>query len=233
MSEVIGIIPVRGGSKGVERKNMRSVAGHPLLWHTVTTARSAGILDRVIVSTDDSELAAYARSLRAEVVRHPPELSRDDSPTFPVIRWDLHELRQRSIEPSIIAVMRATTPLRSADDIVESIRLLQCSTNADSVVSVVEAIGIHPVRLKRVVQDGYLQDAFEVEGRIPRRRQELEQLFLRNGAIYVSRPHVIDAGGLWGNRCLAYVMPEERSLNINTEYQLRLADLLLRERDAS
>src|SRR5688572_29236452 len=111
MSDVIGIIPVRGGSKGVEKKNMRPVGGHPLLWHTVTAALSAELLDRVIVSTDDSELAAYATSLHVEVIQHPPELSHDDAPTFPVIRWDLSRLRQQSVEPSIVAVLRATTPL--------------------------------------------------------------------------------------------------------------------------
>jgi hypothetical protein len=88
-------------------------------------------------------------------------------------------------------------------------------------------VPVIPIRLKRVLPDGRLVDGFEPEGLFPRCRQELEALYLRNGAIYAARPHVIDAGGLWGHYCLAYVMPEERSININTEFQLRVAELLI------
>jgi CMP-N,N'-diacetyllegionaminic acid synthase len=227
----IGIIPVRGGSSGVAGKNMRIVAGRPLLWYAVESARAAESLHRVYVSTEDAGLADYAESIGVDVIRHPAELSLEHSPTYPVIRWDLEYLRRELEEPSIIAVLRATTPLRMAVDIDEAVSLLQRSPGADSVVSVVEAIGVHPIRLKRVLASGGLVDAFEPEGNFPRRRQEFEKLFLRNGAVYASRPAVIDAGGLWGPNCLAYVMPEERSLNINSEHQLRVADLLLRSLD--
>jgi CMP-N,N'-diacetyllegionaminic acid synthase len=132
-------------------------------------------------------------------------------------------------EPSIVVVLRATTPLRTSQDIDGAISLLSQSAGADSVVSVVEAVGIHPIRLKRLHAGHYIVDAFETEGRFPKRRQELEKLFLRNGAVYAATPAVIDAGGLWGEKCVAYIMPEARSLNINTEHQLHVADLLLRE----
>ncbi|MBL8798036.1 MAG: hypothetical protein JNM56_29330 [Planctomycetia bacterium] len=91
-------------------------------------------------------------------------------------------------------------------------------------MSVEAAVGIHPVRLKRILVDGALKDAFEAEGHSPRRRQDLEPLFRRNGAIYVARAAVTERQGLWGDDCLAYVMPEERSININTEFQFRVAE---------
>ena len=232
-NEVIAIVPARGGSTGVPGKNMRIVAGQPLLWYAIAAAQAAASVQRIFVSTEDTHIAAYADSLGVEVIRHPAHLSGENSPTYPVIKWDLDYVRREVGEPLIVAVLRATTPLRTSTDIDNSISLLLQSSSADSVVSVVEAVGIHPIRLKRLLTDGSLVDAFEAEGRFPRRRQELEVLFLRNGAVYASRPAVIDSGGLWGSKCLAYVMPEERSLNINTEHQLRVADLLLRQSRSS
>jgi CMP-N,N'-diacetyllegionaminic acid synthase len=231
MSDVIAIIPVRAGSKGVANKNMRLAAGRPLLWYAVSAARAARVIHRTFVSTEDAELAAYAQSLGADVILHPADLSGEDSPTYPVIAWDLQHLHGQGVAPSVVAVLRATSPLRTSADINESVSLLQRSPNADSVVSVTEAVGVHPIRLKRILDDGRIVDAFEPEGTFPRRRQELERLFLRNGAVYAARSTVIEAGGLWGSHCLPYVMPEERSLNINTECQLLVADLLLRHQE--
>jgi CMP-N-acetylneuraminic acid synthetase len=86
---------------------------------------------------------------------------------------------------------------------------------------------MHPLRLKRIDADGWVNDAFDAEGMYPKRRQELELLYVRNGGIYLAKVEVIDAGGLWGSKCLAYVMSEERSVNINTDFDLRIAELLI------
>jgi len=227
MNDIVALIPARGGSQGVIRKNLRLLAGRPLLWYAVDSALRAASIRSVIVSTDDRKIAEYAASIGAEVVLHPLELSGPESPTYPVVQWNLQRLRDESAEPSLVIVLRATTPLRTSEDIDSAIALLESSPAADSVVSVGLAVGIHPIRLKRVLPDGRLVDGFKSEGLFPRRRQELEPLYLRNGAIYGAKPSVIDAGGLWGRHCLAYVMPEERSININTEFQLRVAELLV------
>lgn len=223
---VAAIIPARGGSQGIPRKNLRSLAGKPLLWHTIQSAWDATTLSFTVVSTDDDEIASYAQSLGVEVVRHPPELSTDAAPTYGVIRWDIGELERTGRYPDICVVLRATSPQRVGSDIDAAVTLLLENEEADSVISVGLAVGIHPVRLKRVLRDGSLVDAFEPEGRCPRRRQEFEPLYLRNGAIYATRSSVIADGGLWGSHCLAYVMPEERSVNINTAFQFRIAELL-------
>jgi len=129
-------------------------------------------------------------------------------------------------------VLRATSPLRTDRDIDTAVNLLVQDDSIDSVVSVGPAVGIHPVRLKRVLPDGKLVDAFESEGNYPQQRQSFESFYLRNGAIYASRSSIIEGKGLWGPNSLAYVMPEERSININTEFQFRVAELLIRERGA-
>jgi CMP-N,N'-diacetyllegionaminic acid synthase len=228
---VVGIIPARGGSSEVSGKNLRIVAGKPLIWYTVDAARRATTPDLVVVSTEDPEISDYARSLGVMVFNHPAELSGQDAPTFPVIQWDLSELHRREIAPDICVVMRATSPLRTADDIDRAVAILARHPQADSVVSVARATGIHPIRLKRVLSDNRLADAFPdvfgPEGSYPKRRQELEALYLRNGAVYAAKSSVVAKGGLWGSHCLAYEMPQERSININTETDLLLAELVI------
>lgn len=161
---VVALIPVRGGSMGVVSKNLRVLAGHPLLWYAIESARRATRIHRTIVSTESDEIAEAAQAMGADVVLHPSELSGPDSPTYPVIRWDLHWLRRCQEEPSIVVVLRATSPLRLPEDVDRAVDLLLSRPEADSVVSVGPAVGIHPVRLKRILQDGRLVDAFEPEG---------------------------------------------------------------------
>lgn len=225
---VVAIIPARGGSKGIPKKNLRAIGGQPLLWYGVNCAHGAARVHMTIVSTEDPEIATYADSIGAQVFRHPPELSTDNSPTFPVIKWCLEHLRGFEIQPSLCVMLRATTPLRTPTDVDQCIELLDRNPHADSVVSVVPAIGIHPVKLKRILSDGRLVDGFGPEGYFPKRRQEFEQLYIRNGAIYAARPRTIDNCGLWGLHCLGYIMPEERSVNINTEFDLKIADLIIK-----
>lgn len=229
---VAAIIPARGGSQGVIGKNMRLLGGKPLIHHTIDAAKRAKKVSIVVVSTEDEAIAEYANSVGVKVLRHPASLSTDSSATYPVIRWALHELEHSGYAINAYAVLRATTPLRTAVDIDNAISILLTNPNADSVVSVRPAVGIHPIRLKRVESSGRLVDAFEGEGNSPKRRQELEPLYLRNGGVYVARRDVIATHGLWGKHCLAYVMPEERSVNINTEYDFLVAQLLLTRSDA-
>jgi CMP-N,N'-diacetyllegionaminic acid synthase len=224
---VVAIIPARGGSKEIPKKNLRELAGKPLLWYAVNCAHNATRVQITIVSTEDPEIADYAISIGTQVFRHPPELSGDGAPTFPVIKWDLGRLRESRVRPSLCVVLRATTPLRTSEDVDQCLEMLDRNPCADSVVSVAPAIGIHPVRLKRILEDGRLVDGFEAEGNFPKRRQELELLYLRNGGIYAAKPGVIDRGGLWGLHCLAYVMPQERSININTEFDFKIAEMLI------
>jgi CMP-N,N'-diacetyllegionaminic acid synthase len=226
---IAAIIPARGHSVAVPRKNLRLLDGKPLLSYAIESARAASVLDLLVVSTGDDEIAAYATARGVQILRHPMDLSTDTAPTFPVIQWDLRELRRRRIDPEICVVLRATSPLRTGQDIDAAVRLLTEAPFADSVVSVGPAIGIHPLRLKRILGDGRLQDAFTPEGAYPVRRQTLEQLYVRNGAIYAAKASVIDGGGLWGPHCLAYLMPEDRSININTELQFKVAELLIRQ----
>lgn len=206
-------------------KNLRPLAGRSLLARAINSAQSAATVDRVVVVTEDDDIAAHAEIEGADVMRSPQHLASDDSPSFPVISWATSEL-SRLASSEVFAALRATSPFRASEDIDNAVRMLNANGWADSVVSVTEAIGVHPTRLKRVLDDGRLVDAFEEEGPYPVPRQRLDTLYVRNGAVYVVRADVVAKGSLWGDSPLAYLMPEERSLNINTEFQFLVADLI-------
>jgi CMP-N,N'-diacetyllegionaminic acid synthase len=218
---VLGIITARGGSKGVPGKNLKLLAGRPLLAYTVDSARACQALDRVILSTEDEAIAAAGRSLGVEVpFIRPAELSRDDTPHLPVIQHAATWMRQhQDYRPDAVMVLQPTSPLRTAADIAAVIALLE-SSGADSVVSVSEVPAhSHPSRTLRVDATGHavlFATGEPVRKRI-NRRQDLPDAWVMNGAIYACRTAVL--GGpdpsLYGDRVVAYRMPHERSISID------------------
>lgn len=227
------MIPARGGSKGLPRKNLRSLAGTPLLGHSLIAAKGSAYVSEIYISTDDDFIDSYAANHGVGVLRHPAELSADDRPSFPVIQWMVSHLTREGRRPDLCVILRATAPLRTSYDIDSAIELYRSRKGIDSVASVVSAVGINPTKLKRVLPAGFLVDALEPEGPFPTRRQDGGDYYVRNEAIYVVRPKVIESGSLWGEKCVAYLMPEERSININTEFQFTVADLIMRSRTES
>lgn len=228
--KAIGVIPARGGSKGIERKNVRLLLGKPLIAYITKTALAAQTLSEVYVSTDDKQIAQIATDLGANVILHPTHLSHDSAPTFGVIQYACELLRHRNIEFDALVTMRATSPLCLPRDIDEAVAALSKHPNVDSVISVVQS-SIHPYRILRINSWGELERSSESpEFRHPVQRQTLDPVFVRNGAVYASRVETIDAGGLWGSHSLPYLMPAERSVNINQEIDWVLAEAMLKQR---
>lgn len=225
---ILGLITARGGSKGIPRKNIILLGGKPLISYTLEAARQSKFLSRCIVSTDSQEIIEICRKLGADIpfVR-PTELAQDDTPTLPVV---LHTLDMLQESYDAVMLLQPTNPLRTAEDIDQAIQLLISDPDADSVISVVKVGDNHPARMKQVI-DGVLIDppfAEEVEGQ---RRQDLPEFYLRDGAIYLTRTKVIyGQHSFKGRRSLAYIMPEERSVNVDGYLDLLLAEAILRER---
>jgi len=222
---VLGIIPARAGSRGLPGKNIAPVCGQPLIVYSLDAARGASRLARTVVSTDGEDIAAVCRAHGGDVpFIRPADLARDETPTLPVL---IHVLDRLEGSYDAVMVLQPTSPLRLSKDIDEAIRMLEEDTEADSVISVVEVGDAHPARMKRM-KDGVLEDlpfSEEFEGQ---RRQDLPQLYLRNGAIYLTRTRVLrEQLSLKGNRCLAYVMPRERSVNIDDALDLIFAQALI------
>jgi CMP-N,N'-diacetyllegionaminic acid synthase len=228
---ILAVIPARGGSRGILNKNIKPVAGKPLLAWTIEAALGSRSLARVIVSTDDLEISEVAHRHSAEVpFLRPAGLAQDDTPGIePVLhaaRWlDEHE----GYRPDYLMVLQPTSPLRSTKDI-EAAAQLARDRQADGVVSVCPAPQ-HPYWMKSIGEDGRLVDFLSVSEAYTR-RQDLPPAYALNGAIYLVRRRVfLEQRTFYTDRTYAYVMPPERSLDIDTAWDLYLADLILRERN--
>lgn len=220
--KVLGIIPARGGSKAIPRKNLVILGGKPLIAWTCESAMRSN-LDRVIVSTDDEQIAALAISLGVDVpFRRPAELSGDSSATIDAV---LHALRTIDEKFDAVMVLQPTSPFRTTQDINECISLLEECT-ADSVISVVDVGGHHPARMKYLNQ-GLLVDPPFVESRENQPRQELQPMYIRNGAVYLTRTETLQQGSFKGSRSAAHIMPVERSINIDEPFDLIIAEAVL------
>jgi CMP-N-acetylneuraminic acid synthetase len=224
---IVGVIPARGGSKGVPGKNLRLLRGKPLIHYIITAALGSRSINAVYVSTDDEKIAEQARECGAKTILHAPELSEDAAPTFGVIRNSLLYLEQISAAPDIVATMRPTSPLCTSEDIDAAVDLLLLHPEASAVISVTPS-PIHPYRILRITESGELiHYGYTTESGYPQRRQSFAPVYVRNGAVYASRAVTIRAGGLWGNHTLPYIMPPERSVNINQEVDFVLAEAIM------
>ncbi len=223
--KVLGVIPARGGSKGVPGKNIRVLHGRPLICYSIFEASSSS-LTRTIVTTDSEEIADIAKCCGGDLpFMRPSGLAEDDTPTIPVILHVLDELKETF---DAIMVLQPTSPLRMAADIDAAISLLAGDSSADSVISVVKVSDHHPARMK-TLHDGVLYDPPFVENVEGQRRQDLPEYYLRNGAIYLTRTEVLrQLHSFKGEKCLGYLMPEERSVNIDSELDFILAEAVLR-----
>lgn len=225
----VAVIPARGGSKGIPHKNTARIGGKPLIAWTIDAARRAPHIDRVIVSTDDDAITAIALECGAEVpFKRPEHLAQDSTPGVPPIIHALGWLADNEgYQPDGVLCLQPTSPLRSVDDIEAVVRVLS-SGEADSVVSVVPSHH-HPLWMKLIDGEGYMRD-YTCTTSIPPRRQELPPVYALNGALYASLvPQFLQRESWYGERTLAYVMPQDRSLDIDSEWDIRVADLILQQ----
>lgn len=226
---VLAVIPARGGSKGIAHKNLVPLCGRPLLAYTADAAAGAARLTRTIVSTDDDSIAAAAAALGLDVpFLRPPHLAGDDTPMLPVLQHALAELSKTGFDADAIVLLQPTSPLRTAAHIDAAVALFE-QTGADSVVSVVEVPHqFNPVSVLRL-DDERLRpflDAPTVAG-----RQHKPRVLARNGpAVLVVRRSVVNAGSLYGNDSRPLLMRAEDSLDIDTPWDLTVAELLLSAR---
>ncbi|MCB0115609.1 MAG: acylneuraminate cytidylyltransferase family protein [Caldilineaceae bacterium] len=222
-------MPARGGSKGVPRKNLRPLGGVPLIAHTLAAAAGSTSLTRTVVSTDDEEIAEVALSFGGDVpFRRPADLASDAAAAIPNIQHALESTE--ALEGGTydaVMMLQPTAPFRTSADIDAAIERL-VSSGADSVISVVDVEAHHPARMKFLDGDRLVDPPF-CEAYENQNRQELEPMYLRNGAIYLTRRAVLLAGSFKGEDCRALIMPADRSVNIDTARDFRYAEWLVSE----
>lgn len=213
---MLGLVPARGGSKGVPGKNTRLLAGHPLLEYTARAALASGVLHRVILSTDSTEIADCGRTVGLEVpFMRPAALARDDTPMLPVVEHALDELRRQGWEPAVVVLLQPTSPLRTPAQIRAAVELLR-QTGADSVVSVVAVPPHHSPDYVMRIDEGRLRP-FLPEGARVTRRQDARPAYVRDGTVYAFRTTVLRrVGSLYGDDCRPLLLDAAESLSIDT-----------------
>jgi CMP-N-acetylneuraminic acid synthetase len=234
LNAVLGLIPARGGSRGIPRKNIAPLLGRPLLAYTCEAALASRLLTRIVVTTDDEEIAAVARSAGAEVpFLRPGELARAETPSVPVALHAVEWLRQRQgWDADVVVLLQPTSPLRRASHIDAALEQM-AAAEADTVVSVVPVPHrFSPYSVGRVT-DGWWRDFWQEPVPFDRfRRQAAPKLYARNGpAVIATRTRVLRARqSFFGDHVLPYEMAEEDSIDIDTRFDLELAEWLLASR---
>lgn len=217
------LIPARGGSKGIPRKNIKLIAGKPLIAWTIEAALRSSLLRAVVVSTDDPEIADVAKRAGAQVpFMRPAELAQDQTPGIDPV---LHALDQLPQFDSVL-LLQPTSPLRTTDD-VDACLQLALARSAPSVVSVSE-VNTHPYWTYHLSEDQTLRRFYDAEP--VARRQDLPPAFALNGALYFSEVSWLRSNGSFvGAETLAYVMARERSVDLDTPFDWKFAELLLKD----
>lgn len=225
-------INVRGGSKGVPGKNLREVAGIPLFGHSVRQAAAAGLFDEVVVSSDSDEILRLAPSFGATgVVVRPPELATDSAGKVPAIAHSVLETERRIGATFEVCVdLDATSPLRTVDDIHSALRMFDAS-DAESLITGSEARRNPYFNLVEEKPDGTVAVSKKPSAEVLR-RQDAPRSFDMNGSIYIwRRDSLIREPVVFYPSTILYEMPQERSIDVDSEFDFRLVTWLMEQRD--
>lgn len=223
---LLAIIPARGGSKGVPRKNVRRLLGKPLLAYSIEAAVGSTYIDKIVVSTDDAEIAEISKNFNVDVIRRPKELAMDDSPTIDTVMHVLNSLEKR-FKIDIVVLLQPTSPVRTSNDIDQAIELfIENIESCDSLVSVKEFEPSPFLSMK--IDKGHLKPYFD-DKYFRRRRQELPPLFVPNGSIYIStKEKLFENKTFYGKKILPYVMSSKKSVDIDSDLDFVLTEIILR-----
>ncbi len=227
----LGVIPAQGRSKPIPRKNIRTILGKPLIAYTIVPANQSKLLSKVIVSSDNKQIIEISKIYGADVpfVR-PEELATNLSLETDVIRHAVLQVeKQEDKKYDYVVMLQPTTPLRTAKDIDNALTKL-IETGADSVISVMKVGPWHPARMKKIISDRLVDYSEEEVENMP--QELLSPVYIRNEAIYATKRDVlVTMRSFKGKVCRPYVMPADRSININSRMDLLLADAVMKKID--
>lgn len=222
----LAVVPARGGSKELPRKNVLPLAGLPLVGHALECAARAPAISRTVVSTDDDEVAEVAARLGGDVLRRPAELAGDETPMWPVLRHALEACDSSREGFDTLVLLQPTNPLRFPDDVAGVLAALAGRPDADGAITVSEP-RFAPIWECVVERDGMLEQLVP-EARRFERRQDVPRALYINGGVYAWRTAFVRTSGDWlSGRTIGYETPEARSISIDTLDDLQLCELLL------
>jgi len=218
----LAIIPARGGSKRLPRKNILNLCGKPLISYSIEAGLKSKYIDKVVVSSDDDEILEIAQKFGAKTIKRPPDLANDTSTTFDAIKHTIDNLEKYDY----IVLLQATSPLRTAKHINEAIELLE-EKNANAVVSVCQ-MEHSPLWSNVLPKDGNMKDFLKDEV-LNKRAQDLEKYYRLNGAIYIckTKKFLENKGFFLKENIFAYIMDRKNSVDIDEEIDFKLAEVLV------
>lgn len=220
--KVLGVIPARGGSKSVPLKNIKELNGIPLLVYAIESAKRSSFIDRLVVSTDHDTIAALSKKAGAEVIRRPPELATDESRTEAALIHACDELKKEKFFPDVVLTLEPTSPFRTPLLIDRCVEIFK-TTDADSVIGVVESRSCYGK-----IKNNKFEFLFPGQ---PRRRQEREPLYRESSTLYGTRTEILyQKLSVLGDQLYPLLVPEEEAFDINTEFDFRLAEILIKRR---
>lgn len=235
MKNVLAVIPARGGSKGVPRKNIKLLDGKPLIYYMLSAALKSKMINCVAVSSEDDEILNIAnkygkKSKKFILIKRPKHLAKDNTLSQPVLKHAVDEIETRKGHKfDYIAMLQVTTPFVTSSDIDSAVKKI-IKTKADSVVSVCQINDTHPVKIKKIVNDRLLQYTPNLKETIFR-RQDLPPAYKRNGGIYISKRNmVMEHNLIWGGVCRPYIMSPEKSVDINNHVDFYTAEAIIKNR---
>lgn len=229
--KILHIIPARGGSKGIPRKNIKLLNGKPLIAYSIEAALRSGVLDRIVVSTEDAEIAEVAKKFGAEVIERPKELAEDHVVLDPVIKHILETLEKQDCVPDFISLTQPTSPLLNAETIRQCVHKA-VNQDFDSCITAFLP-ETYEWKWRSASNQSGEASAFEPEVPVTQRvvRQALPKIYHENGAFYITRTAMFKkTGHRWGGKLTIIKMGELESTQIDNEFQFRLVEQILKQK---
>ena len=226
MGNRIAIIPIRSGSKGLKDKNILPLNGKPLVAWTIESALASNVFDKVFVSTDSEYYAEIAKEYGADAsTLRSRENASDSAGSWDVVKEVLCYWRKHGVTYDEIMLLQATSPLRNSLDIIHSVEIMK-EKNAESVLSVTE-MNHSPLWSNTIPESLEINDFIQEEYDVP--RQQLPKYYSLNGAIYLIKRSELEKEKMFHEKCFAYIMPPNRSIDIDTSLDFKLAELYMKE----
>jgi CMP-N,N'-diacetyllegionaminic acid synthase len=220
----LAIIPARGGSKRLPRKNVLNLNGMPLLTWSINSGLKSKYIDKVVVSSDDKEILNISHDCGADIIKRPGNLADDFASTFDAIKHTIENVEKYDY----VVLLQATSPLRKEDHIDEAIELLT-NKNASAVVSLCELD--HSPLWSNVIDESFSMKGFLREGVLNNRSQDLEKQYRINGAIYICRTDELlkEKTFFLKDNIFAYIMDRKSSIDIDEEIDFKIAEVFLKD----
>lgn len=225
--KIYSIITARGGSKGIPRKNIKNLNGKPVIAYTIEASISTDLIENTYVTTEDEEISEISKQFGAKIIERPPILAEDDASSVDVVLHSLDYLEKKDEIPNFFVLLQPTSPLRNTKDIENAINLF-IENKCNALISVCEIN--HSSMLSLSLKNKYLEPNCD-EKFLTKRRQDLPTYYSPNGAIYITTPKSLKKYKTFiPKKTIPYIMPKERSIDLDTPFDLKLAEFLLKNK---